>query len=219
MILPSPTRRHNQKTHAESSVWVSERNIKRKNTICRITLVSIKAKTKFQPTESQRVIGSDAFSYYSNKFNLEKARQFKQDDVQVIQTSGMSSQGQGPVKRRKGSKAKPVQVQDGRWGIRQTRISFEAHPSLIIDDEIICMLEQMDCADISDDEDDEDPNEEASDGAASTSRNEEKRSGEEQQQPVATMVSHCQMIKSQPTSQKTLSFPFHGKQTFGEGPS
>jgi hypothetical protein len=77
-----------------------------KSSICHITLVSIKAKTKFQPTESQRVIGSEAFSYYSNKFNLEKARQFKQDDVQVIQTSGMSSQGQGPVKRRKGSKAR-----------------------------------------------------------------------------------------------------------------
>ena len=66
----------------------------------------IKVKIKFQPTQSQRVIGSDAFSYYSNKLNLEKARQFKEDDVdvQVIQTSGITSQIQGPAtKRRKGS--------------------------------------------------------------------------------------------------------------------
>ena len=139
----------------------------------------IKVKTKFQPTKSQRVIGSDAFSYYSNKFNLEKARQFKGDDVEVIQTSGITSQGQGPVtKRRRGSKVQPIQVQaDGGGGIRQTRISYEAHPNLFMYDEIIRMLEQMDCADVSDDED-EGPSEETSDDAASISKDERKRSGE-----------------------------------------
>ena len=48
---------------------------------------------------------------------------------------------------------------------------------MIIYDEIICILEQMDCADISDDEDDEESSEEASDDARSKSKNEEKRSG------------------------------------------
>ena len=143
----------------------------------------IKVKTKFQPTESQRVIGSDAFSYYSNKFNLEKARQFKQDDVEVIQTSRITSQGQGAVtKRRRGSKVQPIQVQaNGGGGIRQTRISYEAHPSLFMYDEIIRMVEQMDCAGVSDDED-EGPSEETSDDASSTStsknKNKRKRSGE-----------------------------------------
>ena len=139
----------------------------------------IKVKTKFQPTESQRVMGSDAFSYYSNKFNLEKARQFKQDDVEVMQTSRITSQGQGPVtKRRRGSKVQPIQVQaNGGGGIRQTRISYEAHPSLFMYDEIIRMVEQMDCTGVSDDED-EGPSEETSDDAASTSKNERNRSGE-----------------------------------------
>ena len=139
----------------------------------------IKVKTKFQPTESQRVMGSDAFSYYSNKFNLEKARQFKQDDVEVIQTSRITSQGQGPVtKRRRGSKVQPIQVQaDGGGGIRQTRISYEAHPNLFMYDEIIRMLEQMDCADVSDDEDEESKSsDETSDDAASTRKNERRRS-------------------------------------------
>ena len=139
----------------------------------------IKVKTKFQPTESQRVMGSDAFSYYSNKFNLEKARQFKQDDVEVMQTSRITSHGQGPVtKRRRGSNAQPIQVQtDGGGGFRQTRISYEAHPSLFMYDEILCMLEQMDCTGVSDDED-EGPSEETSDDAASTSKDERKTSGE-----------------------------------------
>ena len=137
-------------------------------------------KTKFQPTESQRVLGTDAFSYYSNKFNLEKARQFKQDDVEVIQTSRTTSQGQGTVtKRRKGSKVHPIQVQaNGGGGTRQTRISFEVYPDLFFNDENIRMLEQMDCADLSDVED-ERSSEETSDDAGSTSKNERKRSAGE----------------------------------------
>ena len=56
----------------------------------------------------------------------------------------------GPVtKRRKGSTAHPIpiRVQDG--DIRQTRISFEVeahpHPSLLIDEDIISMIERIQC--------------------------------------------------------------------------
>ena len=133
----------------------------------------IKVKTKFQPAESQRVIGSDAFSGYF--------RPFKEDDAEVIQTSVITSQGQGPfTKRRKGSTAQPIMVQaDGGGGIRPTRIAFDADPSLFMYDEIIRMLEQVDCAKISDDEDEESKlsEETSSDDAASTSKNERKRSG------------------------------------------
>ena len=135
----------------------------------------IKVKTKFQPAESQRVIGSDAFSGYF--------RPFKEDDAEAIQTSVITSQGQGPfTKRRKGSTAQPILVQaDGGGGIRPTRISFDADPSLFMYDEIIRMLEQVDCANISDDEDEESKlsEETYSDDAASTSKgkDERKRSG------------------------------------------
>ncbi len=74
---------------------------------------------------------------------------------------------QGPVtKRREGSAAYPVR------GVRQTRISFEAHPSLSINEETITMLERMDCADISDDEEEEESSEKISDDAA---RKDEKK--------------------------------------------
>ena len=135
------------------------------------SVAGITVKTKFEPTESQRVIGSDTFSYYSNKLNLTKALRFQEYDEQVIQSTSIIT-SQGPVtKRRKGSNAHPIQIKDG--GIRQTRISYEAHPSLLIYDDILSMLERMDCADISDDDDDDDDDEESSeekeisDGAAS----------------------------------------------------
>ena len=134
--------------------------------------IGITVKTKFEPTVSQRVIGSDTFSYYSNKLNLTRALHFEEHDEQVIQSTSIMT-SQGPVaKRRKGSSAHPVLVQDG--GIRQTRISFEAHPSLLIYDDIISMIERMycDCADISDDEEEE-SSEEVSDDAAS--KDEKKR--------------------------------------------
>ncbi len=128
-----------------------------------VTVTGITVKTKFEPTESQRVIGSDTFSYYSNKLNLTKALHFKEDDEQVIQSTSIITYVPRPVKkRRKGSTAHPVQVQDG--GIRHTRISFEAHPSLFIFDDIITMLERMNCADISDGEE---SSEEISDNVAS----------------------------------------------------
>ena len=128
------------------------------------SVAGITVKTKFEPTESQRVIGSDTFSYYSNKLNLTKALRFQEYDEQVIQSTSIIT-SQGPVK--------PVQVQDR--GIRQTRISYEAHPSLLIYDDILSMLERMDCADISDDDDEEESSEEISDDA--TSKNEKKRPG------------------------------------------
>lgn len=82
----------------------------------------------------------------------------KEDDAQVLHIAGTASQGQRPpaTKRRKGSNAQPVQIRDGV--VRRTRLSFEAHPSFIIDDDIIRMLEQMKCAKISDDDEEEESN-------------------------------------------------------------
>jgi len=130
------------------------------------SVTGITVNTKFEPTESQRVIGSDTFSYYSNTLNLIKALHFKEDDEQVIQSTSIITYVPSPRpekrRNRKGSTAHPVQVQDG--GIRHTRISFEAHPSLFIYDNIITMLERMNCADISDEEE---SSEEISDNVAS----------------------------------------------------
>ncbi len=124
-------------------------------TVWAYSVTGITAKTKFEPTESQRVIGSDTFSYYSNKLNLTKALRFQDDDEQVVQSKSIIT-SQGPMK--------PVQVQDR--GIRQTRVSYEAHPSLLIYDDILSMLERMNCADISDDEE-----------SSTASKNENKRPG------------------------------------------
>jgi hypothetical protein len=132
-----------------------------------VPVADITVKTKFEPdpTHGQRELGSDAFSYYSNKLNLMKTLLMKDDDdIQVLPIAGITSQGPLATKRRKGSNAQPVPIQDG--GVRQKRLSFEAHPSLIIYDDIIRMLEQMDCAKISDDaeeEEEEELNDEVSD--------------------------------------------------------
>ena len=100
-------------------------------------------KTKTEPTPQQQELGCDAFSYYSNKFNLMKTLLLKDDDVDVLRTAGTTSQGQGPaVKRRK--------IQDR--GVRKTRISFEAHPSLLFDEDFFDMVDQMRCVNVSDDE-------------------------------------------------------------------
>jgi hypothetical protein len=112
--------------------------------------ITITVKTKFEPTHSQRELGSDAFSYYSNKFYWMKTVLMKGDDVQVLRSAGITFQGPA-TKRRKGSNAQPVQIQDG--GVRQTRLAFEVHPSLLIYDDLIRMFEQRNCADISDDDD------------------------------------------------------------------
>ena len=100
---------------------------------------------------SQRELGSDAFSFYSNKFNLMKTLLMKDDDndIQVLQSAqshvGMTLQGPA-TKRRKGSNTQPVRIQDQDGGVRKTRISFEAHPSLILDDDILRMCDQMNSA-------------------------------------------------------------------------
>ena len=144
----------------------------------------ITVKTKFEPTHSQRELGSDAFSYYSNKFNLMKTLLLKDDDVQVLQSTDITSQGPA-TKRRKGSKAQPIpMIQDG--GVRQTRLAFEVHPSLLIDDDIIRMLEQVDCAGISDDEEEE-PNDEDSDHDAAT--NDEEEGEKESKSTQETLIS------------------------------
>ena len=72
----------------------------------------------------------------------------------------------------KGLNEQPVQIQDG--GVRQTRLAFEARPSLLIYDDITRMLERMNCADISDDEEKE-SNDEVSDDAATGDENERKQ--------------------------------------------
>jgi hypothetical protein len=47
-----------------------------------VPVADITVKTKFEPdpTHGQRELGSDAFSYYSNKFNLMKSLLMKDDD-------------------------------------------------------------------------------------------------------------------------------------------
>ena len=106
--------------------------------------------TKMEPTPIQRVLGCDAFSYYSNKFNLMKTLLLQDDDVEVLPSAGVTFQGPA-AKRRKGTSAQPIQ--DG--GFRQTRISFEVHPSLLLDDDFLDMLGEMPYVNISDDESEE----------------------------------------------------------------
>jgi hypothetical protein len=106
--------------------------------------------TKMEPTPIQRVLGCDAFSYYSNKFNLMKTLLLQDDNVEVLPSAGITFQGPA-AKRRKGTSAQPIQ--DG--GFRQTRISFEVHPSLLLDDDFLDMLGEMPYVNISDDESEE----------------------------------------------------------------
>jgi hypothetical protein len=119
-------------------------------------------KVKTEPTPRQRELGCDAFSYYSNKFNLMKTLLLKGDDVEVLHSAGITFQGPA-AKRRKGSNSQPIQVQDG--GVRQTRISFEVHPDMIFDDfeNFRGMVDQMTCVDVSDDDTEEEEEEEDSD--------------------------------------------------------
>mmetsp|Transcript_24779 Transcript_24779/g.37560 ORF Transcript_24779/g.37560 Transcript_24779/m.37560 type:complete len:139 (-) Transcript_24779:132-548(-) len=104
-------------------------------------------KTKFEPTLQQQQITNDAFSHYSNKFNLMKALLLKSDDVEVMHVSGNTLQ-EPAAKRRKGTNSQPIQNR----GVRQTKLSFEVHPSLLLYDDLLRMYEQMDSANISDDE-------------------------------------------------------------------
>lgn len=120
------------------------------------TIVIVKTKT--EPTPQQQELGCDAFSYYSNKFNLMKTLLLKDDDVDVLHTTtgtNHQAQGQRPAAKRR-------KIQDR--GVRKTRISFEAHPSLLFDEEFFEMVDQMRCINISDDESEDD---ESSDDDAS----------------------------------------------------
>ncbi|KAL7458240.1 hypothetical protein ACHAWC_009810 [Mediolabrus comicus] len=103
-------------------------------------------RTKFEPSPQQRQLGYDAFSYYSNKFNRMKTLLLKDDDVEVLHSAGITFQGSAAtVKRRK--------VQDS--GVRQTRLSFEVHPSLLLDEDFLgSLVGGTSCVDISDDESD-----------------------------------------------------------------
>lgn len=106
-------------------------------------------KTKFEPSLQQQKLTMDAFSYYSNKFNRMKALLLKEDDVEVIHNgSSITTQEEPAAKRQKCIKSHPIQ--DG--GVRQTRISFEIHPSLILYDDLIHESGQMESGNISDDE-------------------------------------------------------------------
>jgi hypothetical protein len=89
-------------------------------------------KTKTESTPRQRELGCDAFSYYSNKFNRMKTLQLKDDDVEVLHSAGITFQGPA-AKRRKGANAQLIQV----GGVRQTRLSFEVHASLIFDEDFL----------------------------------------------------------------------------------
>ena len=134
------------------------------------------AKTKTEPTPRQRELGCDAFSYYSNKFNLMKTLLLKDDGVEVLHSADITFQGPA-AKRRKGANAQPIQVQDG--GVRQTRLSFEVHPSLLLDEneDFLGVLDEMNCADVSDDEteeEDEESDDKDSGGAAADEEEEEK---------------------------------------------
>jgi hypothetical protein len=145
-------------------------------------------KTKTEPTPRQRELGCDAFSYYSNKFNLMKTLLLKDDDVQVLHSTDITFQGPA-AKRRKGANAQPIQVQDG--GVRQTRLSFEVHPSLLLEEneDFLGVLDDMNCADVSDyeteddetEEEEEEEDEEESDDKDSggTAVDEEKDGGED----------------------------------------
>jgi hypothetical protein len=108
-------------------------------------------KTKTESTPRQRELGCDAFSYYSNKFNRMKTLQLKDDDVEVLHSAGITFQGPA-AKRRKGANAQLIQV----GGVRQTRLSFEVHASLIFDEDFLTSVHRLRHHHVSDDEAEED---------------------------------------------------------------
>ncbi len=76
-----------------------------------------------------------------------KSLLLKDDDVEVLHSAGITFRGSAETgKRRK--------VQDS--GVRQTRLSFEVHPSLLLDEDFLgSLVGGMRCIDISDDESDD----------------------------------------------------------------
>jgi hypothetical protein len=135
-----------QPTRCSGSSSSSSSSMDTKKTTVTCQLV----KTKFEPTPRQKVATTDAFSYYSNKFNRMRTLLLQDDDVEVLHSAGITLQGPA-AKRRKGTNSQPIH--DG--GLRQTRISFEVHPSLLLYDDLLRMFDQMDIANISDDEADD----------------------------------------------------------------
>mmetsp|Transcript_25330 Transcript_25330/g.38907 ORF Transcript_25330/g.38907 Transcript_25330/m.38907 type:complete len:140 (-) Transcript_25330:132-551(-) len=131
----------NQSSQSSSSVPKDTTTTTNKTISCQLV------KTKFEPTLQQQQITTDAFSHYSNKFNRMKALLLKSDDVEVMHVSGNTLQ-EPAAKRRKGTNSQPIQNR----GVRQTKLSFEVHPSLLLHDDLLRMYEQMDSANISDDE-------------------------------------------------------------------
>ena len=130
----------NQSSQSSSSVPKDTTTTTNKTISCQLV------KTKFEPTLQQQQITTDAFSHYSNKFNRMKALLLK-SDVDVMHVSGNTLQ-EPAAKRRKGTNSQPIQNR----GVRQTKLSFEVHPSLLLYDDLLRMHEQMDSANISDDE-------------------------------------------------------------------
>ena len=120
-------------------------------------------RTKFEPSPQQTQLGYDAFSYYSNKFNRMKTLLLKDDDVEVLHSAGITFRGSAETgKRRK--------VQDS--GVRQTRLSFEVHPSLLLDEDFLgSLVGGMSCVDISDDESDDDGSDDGAAGTGTTDEN------------------------------------------------
>ena len=78
-----------------------------------------------------------------------KALLLKDDDVEIIHSHSSSITTQEPAAKRQ-KYSKPHTIQDG--GVRQTRISFEIHPSLILYDDLIHESGQIESGNISDDE-------------------------------------------------------------------
>ncbi|KAL7443471.1 hypothetical protein ACHAXM_012132 [Skeletonema potamos] len=104
-------------------------------------------KTKFEPPPRQQAVTTDAFSYYSNKFYRMRTLLLQDDGVEVLHCAGIILRADAATpKCRKGSQP----IQDS--GVRQTRLSFEVHPSLLLNDDFLRMYEQMESTNISDDE-------------------------------------------------------------------
>jgi hypothetical protein len=87
----------------------------------------------------------------------------KDDDVEVLHSAGITFRGPATTgKRRK--------VQDS--GVRQTRLSFEVHPSLLLDEDLPwSLVGGTSCVDISDDEESDDGSDGGAAGTGTTDEN------------------------------------------------
>ena len=96
----------------------------------------------------------DAFAYYSNDLFRMKALLLKEDDEILMSKSpnaNGNNSGTSVLKRRRGNYSQLIQ---DNATCRKTRLSFEVHPSLLLDDLILATT--CDAAEnISDDEDED----------------------------------------------------------------